>query len=485
MDGSTTTRSRPVTRLRTTCVASVVAVLLVGLVAGPAAAADAGPATAGAGNGRSELVPCPEPGQRVTITADAHLDPRCTYAGLDITASDVDLDCRGALVDGPGQPGAGVLISTPADVDLTDVTIRDCTVRGFVNGIRVTRLGFRTLPAGHEYDNRLADVRIERSRVSGTHGVGIFVDGDVTRTTIARSSVSQAGSAGIYLEAGSADNVVEGNTITGNGDVQNGPAGQLFSFGGQQIRFWGTGREGLSIDGSRRNLIRGNHFEGNSAGAIYLYTNCGEFVRQRPEQWFERRYGADDNVIERNTFTDEITGVWVGARMGENTLPMDCSDPAYVEGPVTRVALDRAEGNIVRHNRFEELTYGVRVEDDRTSVVHNRFVGSDAGQWAVIVGTRLRTHVLGLPVVDTTIESNRADITGNTDPYRWVHGVERTSVRNNRALGSKVGICESPPLPHLTFIFVIALAIEAPGSPVTPTPDLTLETLGPLPPCPS
>ena len=34
------------------------------------------------------------------------------------------------------------------------------------------------------------------------------------------------------------------------------------------------------------------------------------------------------------------------------------------------------------------------------------------------------------------------------------------------------------------FIFVIALVVETPGSPVTPAPDLTVPTLGALPPCP-
>ncbi len=44
-------------------------------------------------------------------------------------------------------------------------------------------------------------------------------------------------------------------------------------------------------------------------------------------------------------------------------------------------------------------------------------------------------------------------------------------------------MCEGKELPHLGIIFVIALALEEPGSPVTPTPDLTVPTLGPLPPC--
>ena len=57
----------------------------------------------------STLVDCSRAGERVELTASAHLDPSCTYtAGFDITASGVTLDCRGALVKGATtrrQPG--------------------------------------------------------------------------------------------------------------------------------------------------------------------------------------------------------------------------------------------------------------------------------------------------------------------------------------------------------------------------------------------
>jgi nitrous oxidase accessory protein NosD len=473
------------THRRSLLLVGLAVLMLTSVAVGPAAGSRSAMTAPGAPAGGSTLVPCGgTSGGRVAITRDAHLDPRCTYAaGFDITASGITLDCRGAVIDGTGQGGVGIEVSTPANVDLSAVTIRNCTVRGFLNSIRVTRGGFRSLEEGHEYDHHLSGVRIESSRLSGSHGVGIFVDGYVTRTTIRHSSIREAGSAGIYLEAGSADNVVEHNAILHNGYRENGPGGQLFSFGGHQFRFWGIGREGLSIDGSRRNRVTANRFEGNSAGSIFLYTSCGEFVHQRPERWFSRRFGADDNRIESNSFSGGINGVWVGSRMGENTSPMDCSDPAYIDEPVNRVSLDRAAGNSIRSNTFRNVTYGVRVEDDRTEVIGNRFAGADDTQWAVIVGTRLRTEVLLRPVSHATIVGNRSSIAGNRNPYRWVHGIADARVGNNRALGRRVGICEGRELPHSTFIFVLALALEEPGSPVTATPDLTVPTLGALPAC--
>jgi parallel beta-helix repeat protein len=77
--------------------------------------------------------------------------------------------------------------------------------------------------------------------------------------------------------------------------------------------FWGTGREGLSIDGSRFNRIANNRFSGNAYGAIFLYKNCGEYVNSRPERWWHRRYGADGNLIEDNTITGGTNGILVDA----------------------------------------------------------------------------------------------------------------------------------------------------------------------------
>ena len=135
----------------------------------------------------------------------------------------------------------------------------------------------------------------------------------------------------------------------------------------RRFRFWGIGREGISIDGSRRNLVAGNSFEGNSAGGIFLYTNCGEYVNSRPERWFERRYGADDNVIVANRFEGGVNGVWVGSRMGESTLPMECSDPpTSTRSPGSRSTAPRATRSW--RTASSDVTYGVRVEDDHTKV---------------------------------------------------------------------------------------------------------------------
>jgi parallel beta-helix repeat protein len=444
----------------------------------------AAPASAGARP--AQVVPCSQAGERVVLVSSARLDPSCTYtAGFEITASNVALDCRGAVIDRTGMGGnPGVLVHTPVDADLSGVTIRNCDIRGFLNSIRVTRDGFRGLPAGAEYVHGIRDVTIERNKVSGSRGVGLYVDGYVTRTTIQNNEISGAGSSGIYLEAGSADNLVTRNWIHDNGFRENGPGGSNFTFAGAQFRFWGIGREGISVDGSRRNVIRGNRLEGNSAGGIFLYTNCGEYVNSRPERWFQRRYGADDNVIAGNRFEGGVNGVWVGSRMGESTLPMECSDPAYVKSGLNWIALDRAANNTVIANSFNDVTYGVRVEDDRTKVILNRFSAPDDTHHAVVVGTPYRTTALTRPVKGTVLVANDAWVRGNRDPYRWVEGETGTVALLNRSLGRRAGICEGKTLPRGVFVMTIAFAaIPAGGPEPQPPPDVVAPVVGRLPAC--
>ncbi len=430
---------------------------------------------------RPVLIPCSQADVRVTVTASSVLDPSCTYhAGFEITAPNVTLDCRGALVSSPATNGVGIEVSTPVDSDLSGVTIRSCRVRGFFNSMRVTRVGFRTLAAGHEYDHGISGVVIEDSDLGGSSGVGIYVDAYVTRTRIRRNLIKGAGSTGIYLEAGSTDNVVERNSIRDNGFVENSPSGSLFTFNGVQFRFWGTGREGIAVDGSRRNRIVGNTLAGNSAGGVFVYTNCGENVHVDPDAWIPRPYGADDNVIAGNTFGGGVNGVWVGARMGENVLPMDCSDPQYATG----ITLDRAPRATVAGNTFHNVVYGVRVEDDGARVSGNHFLAGDAGTYAVVVGTPYRTSLLGRPVTGTVLTGNRAWITGNASPYRWVDGETDSTVAANTANGRPVGWCRSTDLPRGPFVMALAIALEPVGSPVTPPPaGLQLPTVGPQPAC--
>jgi parallel beta-helix repeat protein len=448
----------------------VVAIMAAILAAAPAAAVDPG----------SELITCDRADERIDITVSSHLDPSCTWTrGVEILASNVTLDCQGASIAAPDRR-YGVYIHAPADTPLTNITVRNCHIEGFLNNFHIEREGFRQLAEGVEYENGFSNITIEDSTSRNSRGVGIFVNGYVEGVTLRNLHVEGAGSAGIYLEAGSKNNVVEGCTIINNGFRENSPAGDPFTFGGVDFWFWGTGREGLSIDGSRFNVVRNNRFESNTAGGIFLYKNCGEFVNSRPERWFHRRYGADGNLIENNTFVNEDNGVWIGSRMGENVLPMECSDPPYF-GSYT---LDYADDNVVHDNRFENVTFGVRVEDDDAVVTDNEFVSNDAIDEAVVIGTHYRTTELSQPVDGTVITGNVADIAGSPNPYRWIWGHTNTTFNDNRSLGRVVGFCEGVQPPVGPFVMTVdVIVLEDPENPPDEIRELPLPDA--LPPCPA
>lgn len=433
----------------------------------------------------SVLVGCAQAGSRVTLTTSSHLDPACVYAGFDIRSSGVTLDCQGATIrSAPGAGGRGIEVISPAGVAMTDVTIRNCTVEGFLNSIKITRDGFRTLAEGVEYDHTTARMLIEKVKVSGSRGVGIYVDGYVSDTTIQDSTIRNAGGSGIYLETGSRQSKVLRNNFLDNGFIENGPAGRAYEFSGVTFWFWGIGREGLSIDGSYENVVEDNVFSGNSAGGIFLYKNCGEYPER--ERYFERRYPSDDNRIAGNLFLGGTNGVWIGSRMGENTFPMECTDPAYVENGATRVVLDYAKDNEVVDNVFWEVTHGVRVEDDGNRVERNQFLGTGPARHAVIVGTPYRSTILDHPVTGTVVADNVSEITGNPYPYRWVTEESGTTFTGNTALGAPVGWCQAPEPPRSPFVMAIAIALAGPGgtAPAT-TPDLTHPAQPALPDCPT
>jgi parallel beta-helix repeat protein len=156
---------------------------------------------------------------------------------------------------------------------------------------------------------------------------------------------------------------------------------------------------------------------------------------------------------------------------------MDCSDPQYAPG----YALDYADNNTIRDNVFQNVTFGVRVEDDGNTIADNQFSG-DAAQQAIVLGTPNRTATLNQPVTNTTITGNTSAIPTNPNPYRWVHGQTNTTFTDNLSLGRSVGLCEGVPPARGPFVMTVALVgqAEAPTDPPAPIP-----TPGPRAPAPS
>ena len=393
----------------------------------------ASPTPVGTVDPASTLAGCDDANKRIAVTVSTHLDPSCTYTkGLEILASDVTVDCRGAHIERAPEVGQnrGISIETPTTVALHDITVRNCDVSNFPNGLRISREGFKTLAFGAEYLSVYDDVLIENNNFHHSENSGVFIDGFVTDVTFSRNTILSSGAVGLYLEAGSKDNVIVGNRIDDNGyqDVIPGPA--YINFGGTDVPYISTGREGIAVDGSRNNLIRDNLITANSSGGIFLYKNCGEDAT-KPGHWV-RNYGATGNIIRHNVITNGPNGVWVGSRASENQHFFDCTDTPLSSNPATlfEAFLDPASANTIEYNRIQGATNAIRVEDDRTMVRGNSIVGGTCG---VQIGTRYRTEVLNRPVTNTTITGNTTS--GVTTPYSWIFGKGTTKFQGNSGNG--------------------------------------------------
>jgi hypothetical protein len=148
------------------------------------------------------------------------------------------------------------------------------------------------------------------------------------------------------------------------------------------------------------------------------------------------------------------------------------------------VVLDHAADDLVRENVFEDVTFGVRVEDDGAVVADNAFESADPAHQAVVIGTRFRTEALGLPVEGATITGNQAAIEGNASPYRWIHGHAATTFADNRSHGRVTGLCEGEQPPIGPFVFVVDAVAYDPANPPSSEPR-ELPPPAVLAPCPS
>lgn len=401
----------------------------------------------------SQLVGCEHAGEKLVVTVSSHLDPSCTYTrSVQITASNVVFDCRGAHItrDPAVNDRLGIEIVAPTTVALSNVTVRNCTIEDFAtNSLRIRRDGFKSLPPGAEYDNGFSNIRVENSNLYGSGGSGLFVDGYVTGVTLTDLDIARSGSVGIYLEAGSKGTVVERNHVHDNGFADVSPEGVPITVGGVEFRYHSTGREGIAIDGSRDNVLRGNVIHDNAAGGVFVYKNCGENASSNG--WWTRPYGSSGNLLDTNWIYDEVNGVWIGSRMAENQLFMECSDTPMIDTPSRKVYLDPAPDNVVRANRFANVEYGVRVEDDGNRIEANAFAGTTRS--SVMIGTKERTAVLGRPVDRTVVVDNVSD--GPTpEPYAWVYGHTGTTFTGNRTNGVASSLVGGTPPVINPFLFV-------------------------------
>jgi len=376
--------------------------------------------------------------ETVQITESMRLPAGCKYDRVKFVIShksDLVFDCNGAELNGLDKefrqkPGTvyipsrapldvGIMISSSESKQSRNITVKNCHLKNYVRGIRVafgmsaaTLYDLRNNVNVEALENHLrtispANIRVEHSTIDFSHKDGVYVGRFVNGFVLDHSSVNSTGVVGLYLDSGSSNSLIKNSTFT-----KNGYSRYVIQINSIEKELKDYSREAIAIDSSFNNRIEGNTFSLNSRGAVFLYKNCNEFHKD-PNQ-IPRYQSADGNIIKGNIFKDEKVGVWVASRQSEDLRDFECGIPQVATGvkyygPYARETnfyQDYAKNNQVLDNTFENIHFGVIVEDDDNTVKGNSFTGTTEVGFDIKVGTKYRTEKLAHPVTNTKIIGN-------------------------------------------------------------------------------
>lgn len=283
------------------------------------------------------------------ITGDESVDT-C----LRVQSSDVVVEGAGNDIEGVGAFGtAGVAVESPGKRRLSNVTVRNVTVHGWDDGVRVVGVD----------GGRVVGVTATDDRV----GVLLLNARNVTLAdVVARDNRLR----GVSLMEDSADNHVVNTTATGN------------QFGVHLVE-----------PGARNNTLVGNAASGNEFGFVLV--------------------AAHGNVLRANEATDNrIAGVWL-ASARENTLADNVVSNRFYGVFLT----DRANGNHVVNTTARGNAVGIRLRSsDGNHLAHNTVTDSSdtavlllSSDDNAVVGTLGSGNARGVSVVRSSgnrVENN-------------------------------------------------------------------------------
>ena len=391
----------------------------------------------------------------VTITEDTTLPSGCQYdrVSFEITRSDIVFDCNSAILNGLGKTKrntfflaykkeeapllAAFYIRGSEDNFIENVTIKNCNISYYINGINVN---FGLSESTHSnlknninvvaLENHLRTIsprhiEINNVNITANHKTGIYLQRYITNFKL-KNSTLKANDIGIYLESGTKDNLISGSTFSKNGETTYNLATRK-----RTLRI--KKREAIAIDSSAHNTITDNTFINNAGGAIFIYKNCYENFED--EKSLPRVQHSSFNIIEGNTFSDERKGVWIASRQSRELENFNCGDPLITlgEDDDDKYYQDYARSNEVINNVFEGVEKGVIVEDDNNIISNNTFRGESRSD--ITIGTEIRSKYLHHPVQNTLVENNTFSSTAAI-PVRILYDSTGSVFNNNNPVVS-------------------------------------------------
>jgi len=204
-------------------------------------------------------------------------------------------------------------------------------------------------------------------KIKADKKIPLIVGPGATNITLRDSTIAgRSQSVAIYLDAESANNVIQDNTFKLKAD-----------------------RELIAVDGAKGNLIAGNNFKRLPWGGVYVYRNCGERGVVRHQE--PRNNQISDNIFnlktlksywEKNPKNGRLFeyryGVWLGSRQGGRPVGYCDADKGFPFGSSIDNR-DFANDNIVSGNRRigSSRGYLLKLDEDLGIGGYNKFVRDD------------------------------------------------------------------------------------------------------------
>lgn len=284
-------------------------------------------ATCGASKLAEILAPATADARAATVDCNLTLRPEDVVTKQLIlqgpAASGVTVACNGALLDGgEGKVNEGrdmIEVRSKKSTDAAgaaiwqrpeNITIRDCRIDG---SLRIWGMGKNGEAEDVRDSSRRADhvtrvranaprrITLDNLTIRGVGRTPVYLSPGVTEVTLESSELTgEATSAGLYLDAESARNVIRGNYlhVTSRKEYVGGIYTQK--------------REEIAIDGSSFNLIVDNRLSSLEGGGIYLYRNCGEGGTVRHSQPSYNQ--IINNVFYYREYDGDNPSVFIGSR---------------------------------------------------------------------------------------------------------------------------------------------------------------------------
>lgn len=335
-----------------------------------------------------------------SITLQANVGP-CSGDGLIVRGTGITVNLGGHTVTGKKTSAetAGVFLDGS-----TGVTLRNGTVTGFDAGVLVQGGSSNTVTGIYAHDNINDNTGSQTTSHGCGLGDGITVDGSDGNTITSNTVVHNGPYSGISLLTDADNNTVKGNTVENN-NVPNfrpngvGNCGAPFS---RPIQDIGIRVEGPGAD---NNLVQSNRVVNSAIGGItihgYVYCPptattgvCGTPQDQNTGNRIEFNYVADTG---HDTYTQDSLADGIGVLR---------------QGPASVVGV--SQGNTISSNTVvNSYRHGVYVGNPTQPgpKVGNSVVGNTV-QYSLFDGIDVPSGS-----VNNTIDSNTAQYNGRVDGY--------------------------------------------------------------------